>query len=145
MTIMANKKQKQLIHLNAQPAYIKEEFVQWATGQNDKRSCNDLTFEQANRILVQLNMKPIDLDNWAYFDKENTQHMYILSLCITYGWWEVKSGRKIANLANLNQWLHSNRCPVNKPLKDMETEELSKVIISLEQITKWKYSKPKKK
>lgn len=142
LTIPATKKQKQLIHLNAQPEYIKEEFVQWATGSNDKRSCNDLTFDQANAILVQLNRKPQELDNWALFDKTNSRHRYVLSLCIQYGWSTQGDRGTIADLSQLNRWMHSNLCPVQKPLKEMEPKkELKAFIGALEGMVNKKFKK----
>lgn len=140
--IPATKKQIQLIQINI-PKEIKEEWVQWATGDVAKTSCKDLSHSQANKILVQNKMTPIELDYRAYFDKNNARHRYVLSLCIQYGW--SKRGRvtTFADLDKLNEWMHSNLCPVQKPLKDMEKEELDKFIAALESMTKKRYQKSK--
>lgn len=138
--MQATKEQKQLIHINTPNRDIKEEFVQWATGDVEKTSCDDLLFEQANMILVKLGKKPHKPENWAVFDKNNKAHRTILSLCIQMGM-SKESGRygKVADLDALNEWLHSARCPVQKPLKKMEKIELSKVIGALSAMTKKKY------
>ncbi|WP_273005624.1 hypothetical protein, partial [Leeuwenhoekiella blandensis] len=84
----ANKKQKQLIHVNAPNRDTKEEWVQWATGDNDKISTNDLTYAQANAILKQMGLKPVPMatadlaSTWGKFDKNNQRHKAILSLLI---------------------------------------------------------------
>src|SRR5690625_3366741 len=90
--MQATKKQKQLIHVNAPTRDIKEEFVQWATGDVNKISTNDLNFEQANRILEKLGKQPIRAKKedsplfWGYFDKNNSQHMQIQSLLHQLHW-----------------------------------------------------------
>ncbi|RWX03388.1 hypothetical protein [Flavobacterium cerinum] len=141
--IPANKKQKQLIHVNI-PKDVKEEWVQWATNDIKKISCNDLSFDQANKILEQNKIKPVKLDYRAHFDKDNARHRYVLSLCIQYGW--SKRGRVAthADLDKLNEWMHSTLCPVQKPLKDMNKEDLDKFIGALESMTTKRWSKPKK-
>lgn len=77
---------------------------------------------------------------WSYFDKNNTQHSYILSLCIQYGWSKEHkvTGKKVADLGALDKWLRGKhkigQSPVKKPLQDMQPEECSKVIHALEQM-----------
>lgn len=83
--MQATKEQKQLIHINTPNRDTKEEFVQWATDDNAKTSCNDLSFDEANKILLQLNLTPHKPKNYAVFDKNNKQHRTILSLCIQNG------------------------------------------------------------
>jgi hypothetical protein len=138
MIIAATANQKRDIHMNV-PKDIKEEVIQWATNDNAKISCNDLSFDQANEVLSRFGRKPHKLNFWAKFDKKNERHKYILSLCIQYGWWK-KSGKynRIADLDKLNAWMHSDRNPVKKALEDMESKELSKFIIALEGMTKSK-------
>lgn len=142
----ANKKQKQLIHLNTPTRYIKEEFVQWATGDDKKISTNDLSFEQANKILRQLGIQPIRPDKedtplfWGFFDRKNKQHMQIQSLLHQLHWTvdHPKYGR-VADLERFGSWLQSERSPVRKPLKKMDVKECSKIIIALEGIVKSTY------
>jgi hypothetical protein len=116
--MQATKEQKKLIQINAPTRDIKGEFVQWATEDVKKISCNDLTFEQANKILVKLGQQPHKLHFRAGFDKKNSRHKYILSLCVQFGWWQLndKHGR-VADLEKLNDWMHSAKCPVQKALK----------------------------
>jgi hypothetical protein len=79
-------------------------------------------------------------ENWAGFDPKNTKHMAILSLC-RQAQWTVSHRRhgEVADLIRLNNWLHSDKCPVNKALKKMDNSELSKIITALEGIVKSKY------
>lgn len=81
-------------------------------------------------------------DNWAVFNKDNQQHRYILSLCIQMGW-SVTSERygEVADLNRLSNWLKSNLSPIVKPLKDMEPNELSKIVSALESMNGKHHSK----
>lgn len=135
----ASKKQKQLIHLNTPTRDIKEEFVQWATGDVSKISCDDLTFDQANQILKQLHVKPVRMvrentpEYWGFFTKTNTQHKYILSLLQQIGWVKTHDVYgKVADIERLGKWLQSKRSPVNKPLKKMTPTELSTIVNAFE-------------
>lgn len=142
----ANAKQKQLIHMNTPTRDIKEEFVQWATGSVEKTSCNDLSFDQANRILEQLGCPPQSPRRgevgWGRFDKDNRQHRYILSLLRQIGWTKTSDRYgQIADMERFGQWLQSKRSPVQKPLKKMNGNELTKVINALGSMTVKKWSK----
>lgn len=79
-------------------------------------------------------------ENWAIFDKTNTQHKTILSL-LRQAQWVVPHPRhgEVADLARLSAFLKSNKSPINKPLKSMTTEETSKIIQALKGIIKSKY------
>jgi len=83
--------------------------------------------------------------NWALFDKTNQQHKYIMSIC-RQAQWVVPHERygEVADLDRLSDFLKSNKSPVNKPLKDMTTDDLSKTIIALEGIAKTVYSTKKR-
>ncbi|WP_139063707.1 hypothetical protein [Flagellimonas eckloniae] len=118
--------------------------MQWATRDVAKISCNDLTFDEANRIIEKLGGTPHKHASygWGMFDKNNHQHKTILALCMNYGWKKLnpKSGRDIADIAALGNWLHNDpRCPVRKPLKQMEPKETSKIIAALENMVARKY------
>lgn len=132
----ATKDQKQAIYrLSGYRPDTKEEWVQWATGDESKTSTNDLTFDQANKIITQAGGTPYKGrgDNWAYFDKENGQHKYILSLCRQLGWTtHHERFGKVVDLTRLSNWLKSNRCPVSKPLKKMDASQCSRIIAALE-------------
>lgn len=142
--MQATKEQKKFIHVNAPTRDIKEEYVQWATGDVEKISCNDLTFDEANMIIVQLGgtAHRNDAYSWGMFDRSNQQHKAILSLCMNYGWKKrnPKSGFDIADIGALGNWLKNDpRCPVRKPLKKMDVTETSKIISALENMVSGKY------
>lgn len=83
---------------------------------------------------------------WSYFDPKINKHMYILSLCIQYGWSKThpKTNREVADLGALDKWLRGRhnigQSPVKMPLLDMERGELSKVITALENMVAKKHS-----
>ncbi|MHC5309115.1 hypothetical protein ACYSNM_03390 [Myroides sp. LJL116] len=140
----ATKEQKRAIRKNCKfDVNIKEELVQWATSDNNKTSLNDLSFDQANKILVAQGAKSVkaNADNsWGYFDNNNSKHKYILSLLRQLGMVTEVKGRDVADINKLGQWLKSDRSPVQKPLKKMNQLELSRVISALEKMVqkKWK-------
>lgn len=138
----ATKEQKRLIAINTPNKAIKEEWVQWATGDVRKTSTNDLSFEQANLILTQLGLKPHVVISWAKFDKNNPKHLRILSI-MRQANWTIKSekGKELPDLNRLNSFLQSSKCPVNKPLLEMNNDtEIPKVIKALEGVARsvWK-------
>lgn len=138
----ATKDQKQAIYrLCGYRTDIKEEFVQWATEDVAKTSCNDLTFEQANKIIVKQGGNPHRVSSWGFFDSTNQQHRQILSLCQQYGWTtkHAKTGRDIADMQKLANWLQFGKAPIKKPLKKMEPEELTKTINALNYMVGKKY------
>lgn len=136
----ATKEQKKLIAINTPNKDTKEEWVQWATADVKKTSTNDLTFDQANKILVQLGLSPHTPDNWAVFDKDNPKHRNIMSLMRQAQW--VTPNEKygeVADMKRLSTWLQTPKSPVTKPLQDMEPEELERIIKALKGIVKSKY------
>lgn len=138
----ATKQQKQLIHINAPTRDIKEEFVQWATNSDEKISTNDLSFDQANKILEKLGIKPFkNSESWSKFDKSNPKHKLILSLMRQANWTKPhpKYG-EVADLDRLELFLKSDKSPVKMPLKKMTQIEVEKVIQALKGIVKhrWK-------
>lgn len=139
--MQATKEQKKLIHINAPTRDTKEEFVQWATNSNEKISTNDLSFDQANRILEKLGIKPFKADSWSAFDKKNPKHTLVLSLLRQAGWTtpHPKYG-EVADLNRLDLFLKSDKSPVKMPLKKMTDIEVEKVIKALKGIVKsrWK-------
>lgn len=144
--MQATKKQKQLIHVNAPTRDIKEEFVQWATGDVSKISTNDLNFDQANRILEKLGKQPIRAKKedsplfWGYFDRNNGQHKQIQSLLHQLHWTvSHPTYGRVADLERFGAWLQSSRSPVRMPLKKMNDRECSKIISALEGIVKSRY------
>jgi hypothetical protein len=67
--------------------------------------------------------------NWAFFDKNNKQHLTLLSQLRTVQW-TIPNDRygEVADLNRLSDFLKSDKSPVKKPLKDMKPEEVSKII-----------------
>jgi len=141
--LKADKKQKQILAiLTKGDKELKKLLVQQACEDETKTSTNDLTHAQANRIIVHLGGKPVYYDNWALFDKTKASHRQILSLCIQYGWSVPHPTRdEVADIGALSEWLKSDRSPVRKKLKEMNTHEVSKVISALEFMVNKKYRK----
>ena len=139
--MQATKEQKRLIAINTPNKETKEEWVQWATADVNKTSTNELTFEQANMILKQLGLKPHASIHWAAFDKNNVKHRRIISMMYQAGWTITnEQGKEIPYLNRLNEWLHSAKCPINKPLKDMDDQqEMPRLIRAFSGVVKSKY------
>ena len=142
----ATKQQKQLIHVNTQKSGLKEELVQWACNDNDKTSCNDLSFDQANAVLQELGLKPhrkeVDREamRYARFDRANQQHKKILSTLMIIGWTQPHPRwGKTADMERFGKWLMSDKSPVRYPLRKMTVLETSKIISALESMTVKKY------
>ncbi|KIA86605.1 hypothetical protein [Flavobacterium sp. AED] len=78
--------------------------------------------------------------NWGLFDKNNQQHKAILSL-LRQVQWVVPNGKwgEVPDINRLSEFLKSDKSPINKPLKKMEPQEVSKIIVALEGIVKSKY------
>lgn len=83
------------------------------------------------------------LANWGVFDKDNQQHKAILSLMRQAQWTKDWNGKQVPDIMRLSDFLHSDKSPVNKALKKMEPEEVSKIIVALEGIVNWTYNKKK--
>jgi hypothetical protein len=139
--IPATKDQKAAIRRNCEyNVDIKEERVQWATGDVSKISLNDLSFEQAEKVIAQQTGNPVArAENWAKFDSKNPKHKMILSLC-RQAQWTVPNDRhgEVADLARLSSWL-KEKSPIKKPLLKMDDIELEKVIKALKGVIKWKF------
>jgi len=78
--------------------------------------------------------------NWGLFDKNNQQHKTILSL-LRQAQWVVPNGKwgEVPDINRLSDFLKSDKSPINKPLKDMEPQEVSKIIEAFKGIVKSKY------
>ena len=137
----ATKEQKRDIAMNTPNKDIKEEWVQWATADVNKRSTNDLTFDEANKILKQLNVKTYEKekDPFEYFDAKNTQHKRIMSQLYTLGWTKKVNNRELPDFAQFAQWLKT-KSPVQKSLKDMSPNETSRVIFAFGKVVKHIFS-----
>lgn len=120
---------------------VKEELVQWVKNDNAQTSLNSLTFDEANKILVQQGDKPHKGEKWANFDKTNPKHRAILSLLYQAQWVTNYKGNQVPDLDRFSSWLQSEKAPVRKPLNSQNPLELSKTIKALEGIVKtvWKH------
>jgi hypothetical protein len=79
-------------------------------------------------------------ENWGFFDKNNQQHKAVLSQ-LRQLQWTTKSERwgEVADINRLSEFLKSDKSPVKKPLKDMEPQEVSKIIECLKSMITKKY------
>lgn len=139
MTI-ATKDQKLAIRRNCGfNEEVKAELVQWVKKDNAKTSLNELSFDEANQILIQQGDKPHRGLKWANFDKNNPKHKVILSLLYQGEWLTNYKGKVVPDLDRLSEWLQT-KAPVKKPLKKMDDKELEKIIKALTKIVKgiWK-------
>lgn len=120
---------------------IKEEWVQWVTGDVNCKSLKSLTQAQAVKIIrQQIGQEKPESDNWGLFDKNNKQHLTVLSQMRTAQWTvpNEKYG-EVPDLERLSDFLKSDKSPIKKPLKKMQPWELSKTIEALKGIVKSKY------
>ena len=100
------------------------------------KSVKDLNRLQADELIYFFNTgKSIDHSSWAMFDRNNSQHKTVLSLCHQLGWVQEEKPQFV-DLHRLGGWLKSDRSPVKSPLKDMGKQELSKIIFALQNILK---------
>lgn len=124
---------------------FKEELVQQITGQPNKRSCKDLSFEQANQLLSKLGIAPQSSPGkyWGTFSMKNPQHKYILSLLRQIGWTKTSDRYGlVADMERLGNFLQSEKSPVQKPLRQMSKPETTKLINCLESMLGKKFAKP---
>jgi hypothetical protein len=127
---------------------IKEEWVQWVTGDSSKTSLKSLTQAQAVKIIRQQTgdnspvVKATEFENWGLFDNNNSQHKRIQANLRAANI-VVKHARhgEVADMKGwLNRFLRSDKSPVKKPLKDMTRQEVSKIIKALDGVALWKNS-----
>lgn len=121
----------------------KNEWVQWVTGDVNCTSLKSITQDQAVKIIsAQEGSTPINqpAENWAVFDNKNTKHKIVLSLLYQMQW--VTPSQKhgeVPDLDRLSKFLQSEKSPVKKKLKDMETHEVEKLIVALRGIVKSRF------
>ncbi|WP_395049429.1 hypothetical protein [Flavobacterium sp.] len=125
---------------------IKEEWVQWVTGDVNRKSLRSITHDEAIRIMhQQTGTSPLSegclkggvADNWARFDKTKPRHKVILSLC-RQAQWTIANDKhgEVADLGRLSNFLKSDKSPVRKPLMEMTSIEVEKIIQALNGIVK---------
>ncbi|WP_419486994.1 hypothetical protein [Chryseobacterium bernardetii] len=102
-------------------------------------SIKDLNQLQASELIHFFNTgKTLDHSPWGFFDKRNNQHRNVLSICHSLGWVS-EENPQFVDLHRLGGWLKSDRSPVKKPLKEMSSAEVSKIIFALQNIVKTTY------
>ncbi len=122
----------------------KDEWVQWVTGDVNRTSLKSITHDEAIRIIKQQTGSPPTTEGGisgaeyrAAFDKNNPKHKIILSLCRQANWTKQHTTHgEVADLERLNNWLNSDKCPVQKPLSKMNDTEIQKIIKALTGIVK---------
>ncbi|MDA6068021.1 hypothetical protein NJT12_00190 [Flavobacterium sp. AC] len=80
--------------------------------------------------------------NWGLFDMKNSKHRRIQS-DLRQANIVVKNNRhgEVADMLGwFNRFLKSDKSPVKKPLKQMTSKELSKIIKALDGVVIWKHS-----
>jgi hypothetical protein len=123
---------------------IKEEWVQWVTGDVNRTSLTKpipLTQAQAVKIIkAQTGQEQAQSENWGFFDNENQQHKTLMSL-LRQAQWTIPNERwnEVPDLIRLSSFLKSDKSPINKPLKKMEPWEVSKIIEAFKGIVKSTY------
>jgi hypothetical protein len=121
----------------------KNEWVQWITADVNRTSLKSITQAQAKKIIMaQEGSTPVNqpAENWAVFDNKNPKHKIVLSLLYQMQW--VTPSQKygeVPDLDRLSKFLQSEKSPVKKKLKDMETHEVEKLIVALRGIVKHRY------
>ncbi|KAB8151773.1 hypothetical protein EZY14_016395 [Kordia sp. TARA_039_SRF] len=139
----ATKQQKQQIHiLTKNDKSLKEDLVQFATGDRNKTSTNDLNFDQANQVIEKLGGSAHEYENWAKFDRNKKSHMQILSICRTLRWTKTHPiYGTVVDLQVLSEFIKGKKSPVKKPLLKMDKNEVSKIIVALEGIVETEFKK----
>jgi len=125
---------------------IKEEWVQWVTGDVNCTSLKSLTQAQAVKILRQQTGEPQPKEqavNYGAFDLKNQKHKVILSLVHQNQW--TKQHPRHGEVADMDgafaSWLQSDKSPIKKPLMKMTPEETEKIIKALGGMVGSKYKK----
>ncbi len=136
----ATKEQKRAIRQNSNwQEDIKQEWVQWGTGDSSKTSLNDLTFDEAAKIIIQQTGNDPDKIKFQKFDFSNSQHKYILSMLHTVGWTKELNGKTVGDMEAFGHWLQT-RSPIKLPLTDMGSKQLQKVIFAFEKVVQHQFS-----
>ncbi len=116
----------------------REERLQFLTNhfKREIESTKDLTFVEAEELIYFLNTGKKNAANWAFFDKHKfiTQRKYLFSLLHQANWVNLET--RHVDLERLSNFIKSAKSPVQKPLKQWESEDWSKMIFVFEKIVK---------
>ena len=118
----------------------KKEWVKLFT-KDERSSVKQLSFKEANNALEWLGATPqvkrVPSNYYAQFDKKNSQHLYLLSLCHQIGWVQYHEGlaKNVPDLKALGSWIHKHGY-LHKSLKLYTPQELPKLIKQFENMVK---------
>lgn len=127
---------KQLYKLFGYSKETEAVHVRTITGDEQKTTAKDLTATEAGQLLRSL------CTNWAVFDRKNFQHGRLLSTMHQLKWTKPHPRHgTVPDMARLSGFLKSHRSPVAKPLQNMTSAELTKLINCLESMLGKKYAK----
>lgn len=125
-------------HIKGNPE-AKEDLIYQFTQNENKLSTKDLTYQQANDLIVSLNGKiaSTPISQYGRFDRNNKQHLYLLSLCRQMGWvvFNKKQNKLFADIDRLGEWLKTTGY-LKKPLMSYDSSELPKLVKQFEQVLK---------
>ncbi len=107
--------------------------------QGKKEHTSDLTDPEVMELIGLLSGNDSADRFYGYFDKNNQQHQYILSLCFEIGWITRNGSRNIPDIVRLGAWLRSDKSKIRKPLKLQTSNDLHITISQLESISSKKY------
>ena len=141
---MITTKQIKIIH-TILPVEIKDDteakaqLISQFTGSEQKRSTKDLTSIQATELIQFLSTHNMPcMARYAYFDKTNKQHRYLLSMSIQLGWSKLHRGKVIADLERLGSWIYKVGY-LHIPLLEYKPEDLSRLVYQFEQVLQNSY------
>ncbi|WP_373942630.1 hypothetical protein OEG92_05370 [Polaribacter sejongensis] len=103
------------------------------------KSTKDLSAVEADELIYYLNTGKKQPANWAFFDKSKfiKQRKYLLSLLHQAQWvTDNESHGNVPDLVRLSSFIKSPKSPVQKPLKQWDTNEWQTMIFVFEQIVK---------
>jgi hypothetical protein len=103
------------------------------------KTTKDLSSVEADELIYYLNTGKRQPANWAFFDKTKfvKQRKYLFSL-LHQAQWVTKGERfhEVPDLVRLSNFIKSPKSPVQKPLKQWNTNEWQKMIFVFEKIVK---------
>lgn len=131
-TIMNSRFSDREERLDYLSSYFKREIL----------STKELTFIEAENFIYFLNTGIKGESNWAFFNKHSFVNERKLLFSYLYqAQWVIKNEQhlEVPDLERLSNFLKSKKSPVNKPLKQFEKKDWSKLIACFRNIVKGTY------
>jgi hypothetical protein len=122
--------------LAKQGAMAEKENILSQYGATSTKQLNNHQLDEIINRLNGIGSRPGTMGvDWRKFDKNNTQHKYILSLCHQLGWvvWDNRNNRHIADMNALATWLQ-RKSIYKQPLCSLDRGQLQQTIYQLEQV-----------